>query len=137
MRKLLSVLALGLLVPHGTWAKDNLASQPTDLPALEITADLKISQTEYHLETGKAYRLVIKSDGGEEFSLRAPDFFRNIWLNGIETDGVSVMAQSIYSLDFEDAAEVTILFVPIRPGKYDYFVHGYENRGLAGAFVVD
>ena len=137
MRILLAALAIGLLVPFGAWAKDNLASKPTDLPVLEIGSDLKISQTEYHLETGKAYRLVIKSDGGEEFSLRAPDFFRNIWLNGVETDGVSVMAQSIYSLDFEDAAEVTILFVPIRPGKYDYWVHGFENRGLAGAFIVD
>jgi uncharacterized cupredoxin-like copper-binding protein len=137
MRKLLAVMAIGLLLPFGAMAKDNLASQPTDLPDLEITADLKISQTEYHLETGKSYRLVIKSDGGEEFSLRAPDFFRNVWLNGVETDDVSIMAQSIYSIDFEDEGEVTILFVPIRPGKYDYWVHGFENRGLAGSFIVD
>ena len=138
MSKLLSVLAFGLLVPHGTWAKDNLASQPTDLPALEITADLKISQTEYHLETGKAYRLVVKSDGGESFAFRAPDFFQQVWINGVSVEGLTIKTTTLTELAFEDdGGQATILFVPIRPGKFSFWVEGYQTRGMAGDFVVE
>ncbi len=139
MRRLATTMALALfaLLPAFGFARDNLAARPEDLPDLEIGSDLTISQTEYHLETGKSYRLVIRSDGGEEFSLRAPEFFRNIWLDGVDIDDVSIKAQAIHSIDFEEMGDVTILFVPIRPGRFPYWVHGYETRGLAGAFVVD
>lgn len=128
---------MGLLVPWGALARDNLAARPTNLADLVIGSDLTLSETEYHLETGKAYRLVISTDGGEEFSWRAPEFFRNIWLDSVQVDDVSVAVTGVYAIKFEDKGEVTLLFVPIRPGKYPFWVNGYENRGLAGAFVVD
>ena len=137
MRTVLIAGVLGLLAPCGALARDNLAARPVNLDALVIGSDLKLSQAEYHLETGKAYRLIISTDGGEEFSWRAPEFFRNIWLDSVEVDDVSVTASGIYAINFEAEGEVTILFVPIRPGKYPFWVDGYENRGLAGAFVVD
>lgn len=137
MRKLLIAGVLGLLAPWGALARDNLAARPVNLENLVIGSDLKLSQTEYHLETGKAYRLVISTDGGEEFSWRAPEFFRNVWLDSVEVDDVSVAASGIYAINFEDEGEATILFVPLRPGKYPFWVNGYENRGLSGAFVVD
>lgn len=137
MSKPLISVAFCLLLPLAAGARDNLASRPVDLPDLALHEDLTLSQTEYHVETGKAYRLNITSDGGESYSFRAPDFFQQIWINGIEVEGVTVKTTTITALDFEDAAEVTILFVPIRPGKFDFWVEGYQTRGMAGNFVVE
>lgn len=132
------IIALAtLLLPYGAAAKDNLASSPKDLPVLELREDLSFSQTEYHVETGKAYRLVIKSDGGDSFSFRAPDFFQQVWINGIQVDGLTIKTTTLTAINFEDAAEVTILFVPIRPGKFDFWAEGYQSRGMLGHFVVE
>ena len=36
------------------------------------------------------------------------------------------------------SARVAIIwFVPIRPGEYKFWADGYEDRGLAGTFVVN
>lgn len=138
MRTTAFALVLGLLLPLGAAAKDNLASRPEDLPALELREDLTLSQTEYHVETGKAYRLAIKSDGGESFSLRAPDFFQQVWINGVAVEGLTVRTTGLTELQFEDeGGEAEILFVPIRPGKFDFWVEGYQSRGMAGRFVVE
>ncbi len=135
------VFCLALLLPGllsgAAEAKNNLASRPVNLPDLVLNIDLSFSQKEYHVETGRAYRLVIRSDGGDSYSFRAPDLFQQIWINGIQLDGVTVKTTTLTALDFEDASEVTILFVPIRPGKFDFWVEGYRNRGMAGDFVVE
>jgi hypothetical protein len=134
----LAGLAVLLAVPLAGAAKDNLASDPVNLPDLELHEDLTISQTEYRVETGKAYRLVIKSDGGEGFSFRAPDFFQQVWINGIGVDGLTIKTTALTELQFDDdGGEATILFVPIRPGKFDFWVEGYQTRGMAGDFVVE
>lgn len=131
-----ALLLLLLALPVG--ARDNLASRPEDLPELALREDLTLSQTEYHVETGKAYRLAIKSDGGESFSLRAPDFFQQVWINGVAVGGLTVKTTGLTELQFDDeGGEAEILFVPIRPGKFDFWVEGYQTRGMAGRFVVE
>lgn len=118
-------------------AEGNLASRPTDLPELMLKGDLTISQAEYKLETGKYYRIDISSDGEEEFAWMAPELFRNSWVDQVVVNDLEVKAFGIYSLEFDDAGTFTLTFVPIRPGRYDFWVDGYETRGMAGAFVVD
>ena len=136
--KLVTVLAVAVALPFAAMAKDNLASDPVNLPDLELREDLTISRTEYHLETGKSYRLVIKSLGGESFSFRAPDFLQQVWINGIAVEGLTIKTTSLTELEFEDdGGEAEILFVPIRPGKFDFWIEGYENRGMAGDFIVE
>lgn len=131
----LAVLAMST---GATWAKDNLASRPVNLPALELRENLTMSQTEYHVETGKAYRLVITSDPGDGFSLRAPDFFQQVWINGVAVEGVTVKTTSLTELQFDDGGGTAeILFVPIRPGKFRFWVEGYQTRGMVGDFVVE
>ena len=73
---LLSVMAAGEIA----MAEGNLSRRPVALPTLELaTGDgFGISQTEYQIETGKAYKLEIKSTGIEECAFRADDFFRKI-----------------------------------------------------------
>lgn len=118
-------------------AEGNLASKPVDLPALTLTGDLKMSQTEYQLETGTYYRIDITSDGQEEFAWMAPELFRNAWVNQIVVNDLEVKAADIYSLEFDAAGTFTMTFVPIRPGKYDFYVDGYADKGMLGAFVVN
>ena len=108
----------------------------TDL-TLEInTVDLKFSQDVWELETGKYYQLDITSDGNEEIAVVAPELFRNSWINQIVVNDLEVKSYGLYSVEFDDAGTFNISFVPIRPGEYEIYVPGYENRGLKGKFIV-
>ena len=127
----LSLLAAPVL------AEGNLASKPVDLAELMLTGDLKMSQTEYQLETGKYYRINISSDGQEEFAWFSPELFRNVWVNQIVVNDLEVKAADIYSLEFDAAGTFTMTFVPIRPGKYDFYVDGYADKGMLGSFIVN
>jgi uncharacterized cupredoxin-like copper-binding protein len=118
-------------------AEGNLAARPVDLPDLVLKSDLSMSQTEYVLETGKYYRLNISSDGEEEFAWMSPELFRNVWVNQIVVGDLEVKSYGVYSLEFDAEGTFELTFVPIRPGKYDFWVDGYENRGMKGAFVVN
>lgn len=118
-------------------AEGNLASKPVDLPDLMLGGDLSMSQTEYVLETGKYYRINITSDGQEEFAWMAPELFRNSWVNQIVVNDLEVKAYGVYSLEFDAEGTFELTFVPIRPGRYEFWVDGYEGRGMLGAFVVN
>ena len=130
-----AIIATSVLIGSGfpTHAEGNLASKPVDLPDLILKSDLTISQSEYMLETGKYYRLHISSDGEEGFAWMAAELFRNSWVDQIAVNGLKVKSYGTYSLEFDDAST----FVPIRPGRYDFWVDGYENRGMKGAFMVN
>jgi len=117
-------------------AEGNLASNPENLPELKLSGDLKLSETEYHLKTGKYYRLEISSDGEEEFAWVAPELFRNSWVDQVVVNDLEFKG-AIYSLEFDDAGTFVLTFVPIRPGHYEFWVPGYQDRGMKGAFDVD
>jgi hypothetical protein len=131
---LMSVMAVGEVV----MAEGNLSRRPVALPQLELATQdgFGISQTEYQMETGKAYKLEIRSTGIEECAFRADEFFRNIWLRKVEAGGLEIKAAQLNELEFETEAEVEIFFVPIKPGRYPYGCKGLEDRGLSGLFIV-
>ena len=134
-------LATAALLTSRASAKGNLAHDPVHLPELKInTVDLKYSQNEYDLETGKYYWLTVSCDGEEEdIAFMAPEFFSNCWIDQIVSgdDNVNeVHAQSVYSIEFDGAGSMTIQFMPIRPGSYAFYTPGFENKGLTGKFVV-
>ena len=140
MRMLTTVVMLMSVM--ATWevimAEGNLSRRPVALPELELaTKDgFGISQTEYQMETGKAYKLEIRSTGIEECAFRADEFFRNIWLRKVEAGGLEIKAAQLNELEFETEAEVEIFLVPIKPGRYPYGCKGLEDRGLSGLFIV-
>ena len=117
-------------------AEGNLAANGTDLTLSIDTENLKFSQTEWQLETGKYYRIDITSDGGEEIAVVAPELWRNSWINQIVVNDLEVKAADLYSVEFDDAGTFNISFVPVRPGEYKIYVPGYETRGLSGTFIV-
>lgn len=132
------VVAVYLLASVGlASAEGNLASNATRLDDMMIdSATLSLSVNQFELETGKYYRWRIVHDGGEEFQIVAPDLFRNSWVNQVVINDLEVKPLGLHSVEFDDEGELDIWFVPIRPGNYDFWVPGYENRGLAGTFVV-
>ncbi len=140
MRRILATMLAACavsLAPVLALAEGNLASRPTTLDLAINSRTLTFSQTEFTLETGKYYRWAITSDGFEEVMIQAPDLFRNSWINQIVINDLEVHPfGGIYGVEFDDAGEIVIFFIPIRPGNYDFFVPGYEERGLRGTFIV-
>lgn len=126
-----------LMLAAPVLAEGNLASQPERLSLAIDTRELSFSQTEFTLETGKYYVLEISHDGYEELMIRAPELLRNSWVNQIVINDLEVHTSgSIYGLEFDDEGVMTLSFVPIRPGNYDFFAAGFEERGLSGTFIV-
>jgi len=136
--RLAAALAGALLVAIApvAQAEGNLASRATELELNINTVDLSFSQTEFQLETGKYYILNVSSDGEEEIAVVAPELWRNSWINQIVVNDLETTPYGLYAIEFDDAGTFSIGFVPIRPGEYDIYVPGYENRGLKGKFVV-
>ena len=136
MHKILAAAALSLLLVGSAHAEGNLAANGTDLTLNINTEDLTFSQNTWELETGKYYRIDITSDGSEEIAVVAPELWRNSWINQIVVNDLEVKANGLYSVEFDDAGTFNISFVPLRPGEYDIYVPGYEERGLKGKFIV-
>jgi hypothetical protein len=135
LRLVASLLAFALL-PGSTLAAGNLASRPMDIK-LDIDRDLKPSDTNYTLETGKYVRWTITNNApGEELEIMAPDLWRNAYLEHIAFGDNEVFPLGIYSIEIDEDQEVKIFFVPIRPGDYDWYIKGQESRGLKGKFIV-
>ncbi len=135
------LIALGCLIwllsPNTTLAEGNLASRATRLPDLKIdSAELTLSETGFKLETGKYYRWRIVHDGGEEFQIVAPELFRNSWIDQVVINDLEVQPLALYAIEFDDEGTIDVWFVPIRPGNFEFWISGYQNRGLAGQFVV-
>lgn len=138
MNKLLAGFAgaLALAIPQVASAAGNLASAPTDLEISIDSRNLAFSQSEFEVETGKYYRLTIIHDGLEEMQFQAPELFRNSWINQIVIDDLEVKPLGLYSVEFDDEGEIVIFFVPVRTGNFDFYIVGFEDRGLKGTFVV-
>lgn len=131
-----ALLSAGALVSTPGFAEGNLAANGTDLTLSINTVDLVFSQNTWELETGKYYQLDVTSDGNEEISVVAPELWRNSWIDQIVVNDLEVKTYGLYSIEFDDAGTFNISFVPIRPGEYEIYVAGYENRGLIGKFIV-
>ena len=137
-----SLAALSVAVLLGTaapaLAEGNLAAKATNLDDLTIDMNkLKFSKNEYDVETGKYYRLnVVCDDSADDTALMAPEFFRNVWVNQIAIDELELKSYGTYSLECDKAGTFVMTFVPIRPGEYDFYIPGYEDKGMKGKFVV-
>jgi hypothetical protein len=128
-----------LALPGLAGAEGYLAQKPEKLPDLELglgESGYGVSQKDYQLTTGKAYRLKIKSTGRKECAWEAPTFANYIWLRKVEVGHVEVKASHVYEIEMEREGEAEIFFVPIRPGEYAWACRGLEGKGMAGKFIV-
>ena len=60
-----------------------------------------VSQKDYALVTGKAYRLKIKSTGEKECAWQAPEFSNFIWMRKVEVNKVEIKASHVYEIEME------------------------------------
>jgi len=119
-------------------AEGNLAAAPEALEPLVLNGtEWSMAPLEYTLETGKYYSWAITSDGNEEFAVMAPELWRNAWINQVVINDLEVKPMGLYSVEFDDEGTIVIWFVPIRPGQYDFWVDGFEQRGMVGHFMVN
>jgi hypothetical protein len=120
-------------------AQGYLALKPEKLPDIVLglgETGYGVSQKDFALSTGKAYRLKIKSTGRKECAWQAPEFSNFIWLRKIEVNKVEIKASHVYEIEMEREGEAEIFFVPIRPGEYAWGCRGLEGKGMAGRFIV-
>jgi hypothetical protein len=132
-------LVAAVAFPGLAGAEGYLALKPEKLPDLVLglgEAGYGVSQKDYALVTGKAYRLKLKSTGQKECAWVAPELANSIWLRKVEVSGVEIKASHVYEIEMEREGEAELFFVPIRPGEYAWGCKGLEGKGLAGKFVV-
>lgn len=134
------LLAVALIAaPALARAEGDLAVKPEKLPDMVLglgEAGFGVSQKDFTLSTGKAYRLKIRSTGEKECAWQAPQFTNFIWLRKVEVNKVEIKASHVYEIEMEREGEAEIFFVPIRPGEYAWGCRGLESKGMAGRFIV-
>jgi uncharacterized cupredoxin-like copper-binding protein len=134
------LLGIGLIgAPALALAEGDLAQKTERLPDMVLglgQAGYGVSQKDFALVTGKAYRLKIKSTGQKECAWQAPEFANVIWLRKVEVNKVEIKASHVYEIEMEREGEAEIFFVPIRPGEYAWGCKGLESKGMAGRFIV-
>jgi hypothetical protein len=134
------MLAAGAVaLPNLAGAEGYLALKPEKLPDLVLglgETGYGVSQKDYALTTGKAYRLKLKSTGQKECAWAAPEFANYVWLRKVEVGHVEIKASHVYEIEMEREGEAELFFVPIRPGDYAWGCKGLETKGLAGKFIV-
>ena len=133
------LLIISLLGVDQLHAAGDMTRRPVALPDLVLgndDSDYFMSQTEYQLETGQAYQPKIIASGQKEYAFQAPEFATAIYLRKVEAGGVEIKAITLTELEFEDAGEAEIFFLPVKPGKYRFYAKGLEGKGMLGHFVV-
>jgi uncharacterized cupredoxin-like copper-binding protein len=134
------LLGIGLIgAPALALAEGDLAQKTERLPDMVLglgQAGYGVSQKDFALVTGKAYRLKIKSTGQKECAWQAPEFANVIWLRKVEVNKVEIKASHVYEIEMEREGEAEVFFVPIRPGEYAWGCKGLESKGMAGKFIV-
>ncbi len=135
----MSVAVLWLAMGSMAAAEGYLATEALKLPDLVFGTDqagFAVSQPSYDLVTGKAYRLDIISSGRREYAIRGDDFFNFIWLRKIEVGDVEIKVNGLYEIEMEREGKATIVFVPIRPGKYRIYAKGLDSKGAVSTITV-
>ena len=134
---IISIFCVTVLLIHEASGKGNLARRAERLEELKINAEKGFSIKKYLLETGKYYRWRIISDGRDEYSFVFPKLSRNVWIGQVVIEKKEVKPfGGIYSLEFDEEGEIDAYFLPIRPGKYDFYVENYRESGMLGQIIV-
>ncbi len=129
MKSLPLVLALGLSVSSASAHEYGFAGilsngNSGEMPGLTLSVGAPIAEGPISLESGKLYELEIVSDGSGELALTGPDFFRAIWVNEVVINGLEVRPFGLESVEFDEAGEMEIEFVAIKPGTYELKIPG-------------
>lgn len=124
------------LLASAAHAQSGLLTKGTDLEPITLSSGQPLASAPYELQAGKYYRLTIKCDGTDSLGVGGAEFFRNMWINEISIEDVSVKPLGLDSIDFEGEGEAEISFIPIRPGVFTLRIPGTTGESQAATFNV-
>lgn len=99
-----------------------------DLPPIILSAGEPIASAPWELKSGKYYEFVIQADGSQELALVGPEFFRAIWIDEIVIEGLEIRPLGLDSVEFDEAGEMEIGFIAIKPGQYHIKIPGTSGE---------
>ncbi|MDO6523749.1 hypothetical protein Q4578_19305 [Shimia thalassica] len=100
------------------------ASNKEDLPPITLSAGMPLADAPWTLKSGTYYEFEIQADGSQELALIGPEFFRAIWIDEIVIEGLEIRPLGLDSVEFDEAGEMEIGFVALKPGQYYLKVPG-------------
>ena len=130
MKKLCLAAALALALPFGAHADDDddkvtfgmagvlSSGNKEDLPPVILSAGMPLADAPWELQSGTYYEFTIEGDGSQELALVGPEFFRAIWIDEIVVEGLEIRPLGLDSVEFDEAGEMEIGFLAIKPGRY-------------------
>ncbi|MDX8351941.1 hypothetical protein [Cognatiyoonia sp. IB215182] len=89
-----------------------------DLPPIILSAGEPLSSAPWELKSGTYYEFEIQGDGSQELALVGSEFFRAIWIDEIVVEGLEIRPLGLDSVEFDEAGEMEIGFIAIKPGSY-------------------
>lgn len=99
-----------------------------DLPPIILSSGEPISAAPWTLKSGTYYEFEIQGDGSQELALVGPEFFRAIWIDEIVVEGLEIRPLGLDSIEFDEAGEMEIGFVAIKPGAYYMKIPGTSGE---------
>nr|WP_246043986.1 hypothetical protein [Ruegeria sediminis] len=100
------------------------ASNKEDLPPIILSAGMPLAEAPWVLQSGTYYEFEIQGDGSQELALVGPEFFRAIWIDEIVVEGLEIRPLGLDSIEFDEAGEMEIGFIALKPGSYYLKVPG-------------
>lgn len=95
-----------------------------DLPPIMLSAVDPLSSAPWVLKSGTYYEFEIQGDGSQELGLVGPEFFHAIWIDEIVVGGLEIRPLGLDSIEFDEAGEMEIGFIALKPGRYYMKVPG-------------
>ncbi len=104
-----------------------------EMPELTLASGKPVSAAgDITLESGKYYEMEIVGDGSAELALSGAGFFRAIWVDEVVINDLEIRPLGLDSVEFDDAGEMEIGFIAIKPGTYRLAIPGStgETQGV-------
>jgi hypothetical protein len=135
MNKFATMLCVGLMCAAPAFADDDdddgfglagilSAGNKADLEPIQLSAGEPLTSAPWVLKSGTYYEFEIQGDGSAELALVGPEFFRAIWIDEIVVEGLEIRPLGLDSIEFDEAGEMEIGFLAIKPGSYYLKVPG-------------
>ena len=106
--------------PRSDWGRAGILSSANkaDLSPITLSSGVPLAEAPWVLTSGTYYEFEIQGDGSAELALEGSEFFRAIWIDEIVINDLEIRPLGINSIEFDDAGEMEIGFVAIKPGSY-------------------
>lgn len=123
---LLPVLAIADGAPREDWGRAGILSSANrvELPPITLSSGMPLAEAPWVLKSGTYYEFTIEGDGSAELALEGAAFFHAVWINEVVVNDLEVRPIGLNSIEFDDAGEMEISFVAIKPGAYYLRVPG-------------